>query len=914
MFEPQKGATQYTFPFSLNSAKRQGAVEVGRSPAQPQGLVSTFPTPDSTRLLDAEERQGELDSRTCVDLSRTGRCIPSTPGGKFTGESQLTSGQKSETEITQTATDNDSKTGQQSSEQINREPIQTETPTKEKDPKVVSDPVSVHICRGTSLIVPAKCEKLSVDAVVDTAAQATLISQNLFNKVKRAYGKGTSVVLKGLGEQPVDAKSVPDFEFKLGERTFRWTVYVAPMSDDMILGLDFLKHHHATVDLVQNRVTVEGEALDAFLKKTADGEAMRVSRVVIAKRMVVPPHTLTHVPVKWDGTPGQVYCVEPKGYSSEVALAASVTQNPETVFRFVNLADHFVTLKKGHFIGVASEADVPTTEGENSEVKVQLVSDPGHAQVGPHVTQKTTDTDALKSGQAQAGPDSVLHKCTGQAQAGPCTETSVPGQAQAGPGIAPNTSEGQAQAGPNSITDINGHAQAGPGSNASTGLELDSSTGSITERLESTLTKLPEKLKDLFERSKVELNDSQALLLLELLIEYEDTFAGHDLDLGRFPQVQHKINTGDAPPFKQKIRRTPLGFEHEEEKHLNKMLEVGVIEPSCSQWASAPVLVRKRDGAVRYCIDFRRLNSITVKDAFPLPLISDCLDALAGTQFFSTLDMASGYYQIEIAPEDRDKTAFVTKYGLFQHTRMAFGLCNAPATFQRAMYLVLRGLTWSQVLAYLDDIMILGTTFEKHLQNLREVLHRFRQYNLKLKPKKCALLQKTVEFLGKLVSRDGISVTPAKAKAVAEWAVPTDKTELQSFLGFANYHSDHIQGYAGMTSPLYEQSSGKGSIDWGPVEQEAFDRVKKSLTSAPCLAYPQKHGLFILDTDASDTAIGGLSFASSKRKRTPNLLWQSRYATRTTQVLHHQERAVGRNNFLSKVQTLPTGQKIPDTN
>jgi hypothetical protein len=218
--------------------------------------------------------------------------------------------------------------------------------------------------------------------------------------------------------------------------------------------------------------------------------------------------------------------------------------------------------------------------------------------------------------------------------------------------------------------------------------------------------------------------------------------------------------------------------------------------------------------------------------------------------------MASGYYQIAMAPEDKAKTAFITRYGLFHFTRMPFGLCNAPATFQRAMYLVLRGLTWREVLAYIDDVMILGADFDSHHQNLREVLRRFRQFNLKLKPKKCDLCQTTVEFLGKTVNHQGVSISLAKAKAVADWPVPQDRTQLQSFLGFANYHRDHVQGYAGITAPLYAQSAGKGNIDWGPEHQEAFERVKEALASAPCLVYPQKEGLFVLDTDASDLAIG----------------------------------------------------------
>lgn len=245
-----------------------------------------------------------------------------------------------------------------------------------------------------------------------------------------------------------------------------------------------------------------------------------------------------------------------------------------------------------------------------------------------------------------------------------------------------------------------------------------------------------------------------------------------------------------------------MGFQDQEKAQLDKMLDAGVIQPSSSDWASAPVLVRKKDRSMRWCIDYRALNEKTVKDCYPLPIIEDCLDTLQGTKYFATLDMASGYYQIMIDKADRPKTVFITRYGLFEHTRMGMGLCNTPATFQRVMQLVLRGLTCTKVLVYLDDVVVLGSDFESSLRNLREAFDRFRHFNLKLKPKKCALFQKEVEFLGEIVSSRGISISPTKTEAVKNWPVPTYPTELLSFLGFLNYHRDHIQNYADICAPL----------------------------------------------------------------------------------------------------------------
>lgn len=383
------------------------------------------------------------------------------------------------------------------------------------------------------------------------------------------------------------------------------------------------------------------------------------------------------------------------------------------------------------------------------------------------------------------------------------------------------------------------------------------------------MTPPPPHLTDLFEKSKVDLTREQAETLARLLIEYQDVFAQHDLDLGCYTGTKHRINTGDAPPVKHKLRRTPINFQSQEEEHLSKMLAAGVIQPSDSDWASAPVLVRKKDGQVRWCIDYRALNDRTVKDSFPLPNIEDCLDTLHGNKYFSTLDMASGYYQIDLAPEDRKKTAFITRYGLFEHTRMGFGLCNAPATFQRAMQLVLQGLNWHVVLAYLDDIVVLGKSFISHLQNLEQVFRRFRQCNLKLKPKKCVLLKCQVSFLGRLVTQDGVFIDPNKQEVVQSWPPPVNTHQLQVFLGFVNYLRDHIPHFAEKVLCLYELSRSKSLFVWEEEHQEAFDKIKAAIASAQCLSYPSPEASFILDTDASNKTIGAALSQIQNGKEVP---------------------------------------------
>ena len=211
------------------------------------------------------------------------------------------------------------------------------------------------------------------------------------------------------------------------------------------------------------------------------------------------------------------------------------------------------------------------------------------------------------------------------------------------------------------------------------------------------------------------------------------------------PQLNTLYKTGLAKPVKERMRCTLACFVGEEEAHLKKMLAEGVIQPSICDWASALVLIRKRDGNVRWCIDYRGVHSVTEKDVFPLPLVDDCLDTLVGNKWFSKLDANSAYSQISIKESNRKKTAFITKYGLFEHVKMGFGLCNSPATFAGVINIV-RGLNWRTALAFLDDILIMSKDFQDHRMSLKEALGRFRQYGLKLKPKKCAFFQKRVEF------------------------------------------------------------------------------------------------------------------------------------------------------------------------
>jgi len=336
--------------------------------------------------------------------------------------------------------------------------------------------------------------------------------------------------------------------------------------------------------------------------------------------------------------------------------------------------------------------------------------------------------------------------------------------------------------------------------------------GSIAARAHLTEIKLPDaavkerevppELQTLIEGIEEDIPEEQRRVLTNLLLEKEDTFKLKGQPLGRTDLVQHEVDTGDARPIKQPVRRPPIHWRETAEIELQKMLDSDVIEPSNSPWASPVVLVKKKDGTARYCIDYRRLNAVTRKDSYPLPRIDDSLDALGKAKYFSTLDLASGYWQIGMGEDARAKSAFCSTSGLFQFKVMPFGMTNAPATFQRLMERVLAGLQWRICLVYIDDIIIFSETVDEHLQQLSSVLQRLQLAGLKLKPQKCFLLRKKVSYLGHIVSSQGIEPDPKKISAVQDWKTPATVTEVRSFLGFCSYYRRFMPDFATISKPL----------------------------------------------------------------------------------------------------------------
>lgn len=377
-----------------------------------------------------------------------------------------------------------------------------------------------------------------------------------------------------------------------------------------------------------------------------------------------------------------------------------------------------------------------------------------------------------------------------------------------------------------------------------------------------------EKGKDhMFDLSGSPIDEEQMKSALEFLRRWDQkVFSQNATDLGHTSAVKHAIKLTDDTPFKMRHRRVPPGQYEEVRQHLKEMLDCGVIRESHSPWSSPVVLVRKKDGSLRFCVDFRRLNSRTVKDAYSLPRIEEALEAMGGCSWFSVLDLKSGYWQIELEEQDKPKTAFtVGPLGFYECNRMAFGLTNAPATFQRLMEHCMSDLNFNKCIVYIDDIVIYSRTFEEHLERLESVFERLEQYGLKLKSSKCSFFRNKVKYLGHVISSAGIETDPAKTEAVRDWPVPTDLASLRTFLGFASYYRKFVPNFARMVKPLNamlksdsrkSKKASPESWNWTNECHRAFEAVIEKLTSPPILCYPDFNEPFLVNTDASCDGLG----------------------------------------------------------
>ena len=340
---------------------------------------------------------------------------------------------------------------------------------------------------------------------------------------------------------------------------------------------------------------------------------------------------------------------------------------------------------------------------------------------------------------------------------------------------------------------------------------------------------------------------------IDLFSGYLGTISKDESDLGQYTGGEHIIET-EGRPIKLKSRPIPVHYRNEILKIIEKNLEQGVISPSFSPWCAPIVVAVKKNGKLRMCVDYRKLNTATKKDVYVIPRIQDILDSLSGSKYWITLDLRSGYWQIPVAESDREKTAFACEFGLFEFNVLPFGLCNAPSTFQRVMDNVLRGL--KGVFVYIDDIMISGKTFEEVCERFRNVLNRLRDAQLKINLAKSQFFAPQMEFLGHEVTPEGIKPSNDKTAAIDKFPIPSNVEQVRSFYGLCSFYRSFVYRFAEIAKPLQEVTKVSKKFEWTEECQEAFETLKVKLTSKPILAYPDFDNEFTVYTDASNYALG----------------------------------------------------------
>ena len=360
-----------------------------------------------------------------------------------------------------------------------------------------------------------------------------------------------------------------------------------------------------------------------------------------------------------------------------------------------------------------------------------------------------------------------------------------------------------------------------------------------------------------------DLNETQCAELKDMLAKHKSVFAHNPKSPRACNTDEHVIYTKDARVVKDKIRPLPSKWKDQMLDQANEMLQNNIIRPSHSPHNSNVLPASKKDGSMRFCIDFRTLNNTTTTDSYPLPNVNEILDGFHGSEYFTQLDLASGYWGIPLREEDKCKTAFSLQKGKYEFERMPFGLVNAQATFQRVMDKVVHTVKkrgYRGVEAYVDNIIIHHKSFHEHIATINEVLRVLEEFNLSLRADKCEFAFHELEYLGYIIGKNGVSASPGNVAKISEFPIPKNRKEVQRFLGLTNFNRRFIKNYAEVTAPLSVLTSSKVNFRWGEIETKAFNLIRDRIKNAPSLSMPDWDKPFCIRCDASGSAVGAVLF------------------------------------------------------
>ena len=675
----------------------------------------------------------------------------------------------------------------------------------------IDERASLVVAFGTPLQKP-----IPLFGMIDTGSGVSILSLSAYKKIASQHELNLSPydleLFAANGKTITTVGIAEDVSFQLGGHTLKTNFVVIADhigSEDFLLGRNFLRTYNVLVDLAAMKVTIRNPKTPRIFKAVHEVSDQEPSFVVSAEEVTLGP------------------------FERKVVRAKIITQQPNE-FHFRNVMVHPCSIRSNSLF---DSEDTLTSVGEDGVVFL-----------------------ALRNQTAKEGVRIKEQTVVGKAVLTNFVFNSVPIQdsREASKLSAEFVNQVHRDLDLDTSSEFSSFAQ-----NFLSSTELSEMGLSENEKRKRTdpLLLKPIPGPDL---SSVlsSWGEGARDKLASVLSEYDDLFMKNKSDIGRCKIAKHRIELEpEAIPHREGARRMSPDKAAKANQEVQNLLALGLIQPSYSPWASGIVMVKKKSGELRFCCDFRPLNDVTVKDAFPLPRIDESLSRIANAKIFTSIDLAWAFWQIPLKKRDRRKTAFACELGLFEWRRMPFGLCNASATFQRSITRALQKIQQrhgSVVMAYIDDIVIATETIEDHLERIREVFECLREAGFKMRAEKCDFMRTETKYLGRVVSAEGIKPDPAAVSKIQEWMPPRNKEELQSFLGFANYYRDFIPFHAAKVQPMQELLRKNQHFYWKEKHQEAFDSVKQALADATALAAPNEEGRFVLDTDASAVAIAGI--------------------------------------------------------
>ena len=651
--------------------------------------------------------------------------------------------------------------------------------------------------------------------LVDTGAMVSVLPLNLYEEIDpyfRGELKTASKTLRAGNNSKCDVRGIADIDFEIADTVYKHPFYVCADSTQPILGIDFQTKVDMYVRPSQDKLCIGNKTIPCFRNKNF----MTSAKVALIRPYTIPADSEVVLPakIKNGGGNNQKLCVvSPSDNTVQnqgmlVCNALTVPTSDTVPIRVFNYTDKPIRLFKGKVMG-----KIEPVVGFSC-LKTEDINQPC-----------TCDCDCIPTYTGK-----VSKKTKKPDYTRPCCHK---------------------------LLNLSEEARNTYVWNYS----VDNSD-LIYKSFESH-PDVPEHVKELYQQTLPKIESvRQRNRLAYLMSTYSDVFAAHGDDIGRTDLVKHHVDTGDHKPVHQRCRRFARTHVDIIREHVQKLAANGTIRPSNSEWAANCVVVKKKDGGHRVCIDYRDLNAVTLNpDSYLIPRIDDTLDALGGAKYFCTLDLIWGYHAIELTEESKPKTAFHAPYcnpSQWEYNYMPFGLVRAPRTFQRMMDKVIQGLEYQMALCYIDDVIVYGPTLDICMDRMQVVFERIRNAKLKLKAKKCILFSREVKFLGHVISKDGVKTDPEKVKSIIEWHPPKTVKQVRSFLGMVIYYSRFIPNLAVIASPLHDLTKLRAKFRWGSKEQTSFDILKAKLASAPVMAYPRSEGKFILDTDASDYGYGAV--------------------------------------------------------